>query len=776
MSSIAHPESKSTSNAPSLLLRIDGKTRRVSLSSLKDEEVLDDLDERIGNAKKTADISLVGLLDWPHDVRSDALKFMASLDAPVKFYTGKGNRATEDLFVAALGLMVDTGDLKRFEHAKVAALEAACLLYPHALDGACDRIADRFKELGVKGVTRRDLLQSAREIAHDIDESDDDYCDDGGSPIVELFDDAPVAEDIVAPHGWTLTNEGIARRGESVTIPTPILIAARQRDANDETELVTLVWKKDGKWKSRLVDRVAIASTRTIVDELAPYGVIVTSNNAKNLVQYLADFETSNLTTLPASSVSRQLGWQGQNGVHGFLLGRLLVTSDTSFDSPTKEHSADQKVCFRGADEGDDQIADAFHTNGHIEKWLQTLEKVRHLPQVMLAIFASLAAPLLQVFRSPNFLISFAGRTSSGKTVTLHIGASCWGNPNEQDSASVLKTWSSTATWRERVPAILNNLPFFLDDTKHAINREDVAKTIYGVAQGVGKGRGTTKGVAKQNTWRTVALTSGEQPLTSFTEDGGTRSRVLSLWGSPFGKTDAQTGKLVREVDEQVKQHYGHAGPRLVQHVLANREQWDDWRGEYQVELSKFQDWAEDENNPFAGRMAPHFAAIATTAWIAHSALELPWDYSDPIEPLWDQIVREAAEANRGASALRYVMDWAYAHQQEFYGRVTEDAPVTFSGWAGRWDRQNSTSGTTKAKDEWKWIGFIPSRLKDLLRDGGYEPESTIRMWKDDGWLVIDKSSDGQTRCTKKVRVGREKSPIGLIAIKKSAIDTVGQE
>ena len=71
-------------------------------------------------------------------------------------------------------------------------------------------------------------------------------------------------------------------------------------------------------------------------------------------------------------------------------------------------------------------------------------------------------------------------------------------------------------------PAVANNLPFLMDDTKLCQRREDVQQLIYDFSQETHQGTRIFKGIAAQSTFRSVLLTSGEQPATSFTEAGGT--------------------------------------------------------------------------------------------------------------------------------------------------------------------------------------------------------------------------------------------------------------
>ena len=70
-------------------------------------------------------------------------------------------------------------------------------------------------------------------------------------------------------------------------------------------------------------------------------------------------------------------------------------------------------------------------------------------------------------------------------------------------------------------------------------------------------------------------------------------------------------------------------------------------------------------DNAIAGRLAASFAAISFTAFLAHRALDLPWQYEDPIAPLWEELAKEAKD--RAAAALRYVMACASAHDGPFH-------------------------------------------------------------------------------------------------------------
>ncbi len=491
----------------------------------------------------------------------------------------------------------------------------------------------------------------------------------------------------------------------------------------------------------------------------------MTSNNAALVVDFLASFEAHNLELLPRSRVARQLGWQGNGGHDGFLWGEQLLADNhaavpqntTAGTEPTC--TATTEIIFRGADEGDGQLAAGYCQAGTFEGWCAAVRPLAQFPKVMLGIYAALTPPMLEILNSDNFITSYAGATSQGKTITLRVAASCWGCPNEKSTTATIGTWDATRVWFGRAPAVLNHLPLVVDDTKRASNKDMISQMIYDVASGRGRGRGSQQGLARNDAFRTVMITSGEAPITSFSEDGGTRARVLEVWGSPFGKADAATAQIVNRVNDAVHDHYGHLGPRVVQYLIEHREDWAAWREQYRQFRQQFADKAGD--NSVAARMATHLAAIGMTARLVHQAVEMPWQYRDVVTELWGELTAETPEADRAAVALRHVMSWAYGHREQFQPAAsTAGMNAPSGGWAGRWELEKSADDA--------YIGFLPHKLNEILEAGGFEPEPIKRLWFDRTWLKVSKDKHQY-----RTRMGTGGPLVYVVAIKGTAIEQV---
>jgi hypothetical protein len=744
---------------PVFLVNIDGREYTLEEHNLEDLQCVQHLQAECANATQTPVWDLRQLLDWPDEARWDALCLIHDLSRIRELQLRSATESYSDLFEAVLGLIVVDADAGKLERGRHAATEAAALACPNALEAACNRIANRLAQVGLQGVRAQSILQDAATMTRSLhpDVSDPSEC----VAVREYLPSAPVTPEAIVPWGWAVNEDGVMRTEgkEPLTVAlAPVVITERFTDVVEGIEALKLAWYRDDQWQSRVVDRNTIANAH-LLNDLAAFGVPVTSNTARALVQYLAEYEADNLATLPRAKVSPKMGWLGTQGADGFLWGCRLIRHTPprtqENDTSGSARAVAETVAFRGADQGDEQLAAGYREAGTYEGWCQAVAPLADYPKVKLALYASLAPPLLPLLNAPNFILDFAGPTSGGKTTTLRAAASCWGCPNEKSPASALGTWDSTRVYIERCSAVLNNLPLILDDTKRARWPKDVAQTLYDVANGHGRGRGSLKGMQRAATWATVLLSSGEAPASSLTKDGGTVARVLTLWGSPFDATDEQTGQVIRSLHSGICGNYGHAGPRFVQFLADNRGRLGDWQERFRRVGTEYM--ASVGSNSVANRMTDYLAVLSLTAQLAHEAMQLPWGYTDPIAPVLEELLGGAGEADRALQAFIVAVDWAKAHPEDFYGgRRAHDRGQPATGWAGRWDRA----------DDWTYIAYFPDRVERILAEAGFESQAMIRSWNDRGWLLCN--SD-RARARLKVRVGPVSS--WMVAFKREAVD-----
>lgn len=580
---------------------------------------------------------------------------------------------------------------------------------------------------------------------------------DEQAKVLDAIPDAPVNEQHIIPRDWSLRDEQVdasacvlrLAAGEDgvCAIPIvrrPVVIVAWIKNLTTGAKCLEVAWKANWKWRFAVIERDRLFDASRIIPALAARGFPVNAHNRADLIKYLADYEDTNLYAMPVRAVSEQMGWIGKQA-KVFLVGKQTISSGTS-------GATQHEISFRPPDVGEEQLAAAVAPHGDFGAWAAAIAKFAPYPRVILGVYASLSAPLLEFLQIPGFIVDWSYRTSTGKSVVLRAAASVWGNPDERSAASLVSTWNTTLVGFERVAGALRNLPVILDDTKVATRPQLVADILYQAVAGHGKTRGSVLGARRTSTWRTAVLSTGERKATDFTKDAGSAARCLALWGNPFGHVGEDVATLIQSVECELFTHHGHAGPRFVEWLLGqNRDALAERYRRHHAEI--WDRMRQRIDVAVASRAGYAIAAIDFAGELAHEALGLPWAYVCP----WDQVLEDAVESlrdiDRAKQALDYAYSWAVAHQDQFYLKRDMGAyssPPT--EWAGAWAGQS--------------LAFIRPVLERILDLAGYEFNPIIRQWKERGWLQI---GDGK-HIGKRIAVGDSATRPRCIALSEDAL------
>lgn len=523
-------------------------------------------------------------------------------------------------------------------------------------------------------------------------------------------------------------------------VPCPVVIAGRSEDADSGELQLLIAWKEPSGWRRRLIPRVEALGRGVLA--LARYGLPIVADGTKSLNKYLLAFEAENYRTIPTLRTSRSLGWQGDRGDAGCLVGtrHFQKGKETRIDIErwTSEQMAGDAVAFQPHDHGDRAIAAAFRTRGSWGTWVDALRAMNGHPKATLAVLASLAAPVLEVVGARGFAVDWSGPSSCGKSIVMRFAASVWGDP-----VSLVRTWDASDTYLERTLGTLRNLPLFMDETPRLLkggkpgSEQLVNLALYMLENGHGRGRANLGHSQVTASWRTIMLSTGEVPATTIGDSkGGANARAVLVQGPPFGR--GQQPGLVLLVDDVARNHFGLAGERWVKWLLANRERWPEWQALHD-ELRK--DYLQDTRSGAESRLAGARAVLEVTRQLAEQALCLRMD--DPIARLWPQLTGHAEDATGEQRALEELGVWAVSNREHFLGSgyTAERAPT--GGWLG----------LVRLKEG--EIAIVPSALEDMLRKRGHQPRAVLEAWKERGWLLGDGTDgDREARITRRVSMG----------------------
>jgi len=550
-----------------------------------------------------------------------------------------------------------------------------------------------------------------------------------GDTIGELADSLP--DGLQVPFGWQFSTRGLWDVTKAVQVSgAPVLLTERLTDLESGSTNVRVAWLRKGRWSDAIVPREEALDARGL-QKLAGQGAPVHGGNTGAVARWLSEFEIHNDAVLPTNWTTERMGWLPRK--MGFLLGTTHL----------KPSSRDVEDVHLRADAGDLQAAEGYNAHGTWEGWLNIVAQARPYPAVMLALYASLVPPILRALPNVDpFVIDFSGGaggsgTTGGKTTSLRLSASFWGQPFEKAPGGAHETWDSTAVGAEQLAARAPG-PVILDDHSNARREGDIERVIRMVVHGRGSRRGQRNGGTRQILyWRTVLISTGEQPITAIATNAGARARTLCLIGPPLG-FGREAGGVAKRISAGLVQHYGHGAPRLIQWLLDTEDAAKQIQRRFMAALARWDEAAGGD--AVAGRAADYISLLEVAAWLLHDVLGVPGNPSAALDRAWGAVCQASESADRSKQALQAIMDWSYQYQGSFWGRhdvdrVDQTPRRPSTGWLGSWEESN----------DWKAIGFLPQRLRQQLEDMGFRPEEVLAGWKDRGWLKLRQGKPGRT-------------------------------
>jgi len=513
-----------------------------------------------------------------------------------------------------------------------------------------------------------------------------------GLDLITGLADCPLPEDYQIPEGYQVRPDGIwhllgkwgpSRATWAWLFPVSVYIDP------DGDQLVELVWRDHGRWVNRLIRRSISKSGRKLVNEAGDAGLPITDADAKDAERWLAAAEAANAAIIPRHPVARQLGWQSDC--------RTFVTSQ---DSPWRvEPKYPQQV----------PAMKAHRPCGTLAGWQKAIRHAKPYPIAQLGIYEGLAPALLHVLGVDSFTVDHGGKSSRGKTITVMAGLSCWADPSEKGDG--LLSWQTTVIEAERRFNLVSGLPVVLDESRLVKDPATVDTILYEVPKNHGKPRGG--GWPSMLPWRTIVLSTGEQPATSFTTHQGASARVLSVQQPPFGTGSERSRTAAEALKSGLETNYGTAGPAFVarlQAKLAERGGAEDLRRRHAALTKQLRGKTD-----MSGRRGPLVAVIVLAAKLAAAWGITPFELPQDSEWLNMLSATDDPRENRPEMALGIVAEYVAAHQDKMYGFGDGEYPPA-SGWIGK---------ETKDRD----IALMPEKVREELKRRGYELDAVLPGW-----------------------------------------------
>ena len=561
-------------------------------------------------------------------------------------------------------------------------------------------------------------IQKAIKRAQKID------LDDISSAIPEAIKGAPV--NLRQPEGWIYSEKGISHIDEKKAIPTtvcrtPIILTQRLKSMETGEEKIEIAFKRDGQWSRAIYPRSTVFTSRNIT-ALADLGCTITSENAKQVVSFLAALEAENIDIIQKADSTSTFGWQTK--------GRFLPGHGDDI-------VLDIEPSLRG-------WAAAYHAAGTFEGWVDTMQPHRSRDKFRFILAASFAAPLLRILQQRIFFVYNWGGSKGGKTAALKAALSAWGDPER-----LMVNFNATQVALERMAGFYNDLPLGIDERQLAGQKqENLEKIVYMIASGTGRARGSKGGgLQALNTWRTVALATGEEPLSTDTTQTGVSTRVLEIYGGPFD--DEKSASLMHQ---QAPVNCGWAGPEFITRLLETDER---------TITDQYEKMVEEIYAAANGTSGAHIAGISAVAladaiidtWIFREgkaeqngqncdqeaencyqngekrkkALEIRKESWERAVQMAKAIIQEqltAGVSDVNENATQFIVDWILSNRAQFG------------------DKAIGTCLGTISHDQNKAYIF-PSLLNQALTKAGYSPRKTMKYLADKNIIASQPKKNG---------------------------------
>lgn len=306
----------------------------------------------------------------------------------------------------------------------------------------------------------------------------------------------------------------------------------------DTGEVSTEIWYNVGNYTQTIVIPNSTLANSQKITGLAQYGINANSTNAKDLVDFFVAMEVTNRELIPHSQCTNRLGWTKNNTFVPFC-------EDVFFDGNPKFAAAFQAIEY---------------PHGSRDTWYSVAKKVRASNNVAAKIIlvSAFAAPLVGRLGVQSGNVHIWGTSEIGKTVGLMLAASVAGDPSPE--GKYVFNFNTTMVGMEQTLGFFRNILVPIDELQMRQGKDNHDNLLYMIAEGQGKTRGDKNGgLQLTSSWSTIAMTTGETPITMGNSGGGAINRAMQL-----ACGDTPLFDNPREVAETVKENYGWGLRELV--------------------------------------------------------------------------------------------------------------------------------------------------------------------------------------------------------------------
>lgn len=379
-----------------------------------------------------------------------------------------------------------------------------------------------------------------------------------------------------------------------------------ERDVQTNEVIVTLNSVYRNKPITQKISRENINSKG--LKELSKFGFpFLTKESISDFIEYFIENEHN----FPVIDVYKALGWHTIENKEVFLHKYAIINGETK----KLKHIGLTDISLKGTL---NEFTDFFNRTLKDSIGLQTVCAV------------SLASAIVGRIKNKDlrFIFHIEGTSTSGKTTSLMLAGSLWGNPQIAPN-SVVKNWNITGNKLVQSAGGNNGILIGLDEL--AMSNADNTQLTYLLTGGNDKQRMTNDNTANSS-FNTVFMSTGEIQFKS-SNFGGIAVRLFEVKNHNFTKNKIHA----EDISNFITTHYGTVGfefakalTRISQHKMT--EKLDEFSKKVQKRIKNHAKEQGKTISPLFSRMADKIAAVALAANIAKNKLGIDFDISSIVD------------------------------------------------------------------------------------------------------------------------------------------------
>jgi hypothetical protein len=429
-----------------------------------------------------------------------------------------------------------------------------------------------------------------------------------------------------------ISHDKDGNREEKVLCPDNLYVKKRMVDVDGPCYEIGHTSDFEGE-RSFVASQKELMSTETFRGVMNSNDVLVMPSTQKDLMEYIAAWITKLKPEGPPIQVKSQFGWT--EGLKSFVIGDKEIFANRVENSPAGSRTA--------------QYMHMFKKKGTLEKWKELAQFYGQegFEQHQYMFGLSFGSPLMEFMSGISGCIYNLNspETGVGKTTGMWGGASVWGSHKK---LVLIGKDTPNSAWNRA--EVIKNLPLYIDEVSN-YKPQPASDFCYAISDGVQKNRMSGKGENAERyrgePWALNCGTSGNSSLTEVAGEyrsspKGETGRVVSHSATKLLRGASDTLRA-NDLNDQLDENYGHAGPLFIQHILKNKAAAKKLTLDTRSDIVK-----EIDGEPQERFWIAQGATVYAGCTIAKQIGLIDWD----LDNLWDWIIAKIKEQRAGLTRM----------------------------------------------------------------------------------------------------------------------------